>query len=289
MQRRSIAVNWVAVPLALLGLVDVATAGTYVEQTVSSSGGGINTKSRGWVDGDNGKLEFTKSDSEVMPKGSYLLTNDGGETAYLINPKEKTISLWDLDAIFAALGEFTKEAEGVVDIDFKDPEAEELGSEPGGELLGMNTTKRSWRTAYSLEMNVVFMKQNRRMETTTDAWLTDEIDVKALRTIWFAINPPKTGDPDLDLVLTQGISQVDSMPLKVVQRTSMKNKKGRGKTSKTTMEITELREEAIDSSIFAMPEGYTEVPLFDFSGTGDEGGDGDDPLGELGGLFDKEK
>ena len=54
-----------------------------------------------------------------------------------------------------------------------------------------------------------------------------------------------------------------------------------------------LREESVDPSLFTMPEGYDEVPLFDLGGAGvtaDSKDKKDDPLNDLGGLFDsKEK
>ncbi len=292
MQQQPAAIIGILAAILLFAGFDQATAGTYVEQKVSSSQNGMNLKVQAWMEGNSGKVEFVKSDSDTMPKGSYLLTHDGGETVYLINPKKKTYSLWDTDALFATLGAMTKDAEGIIDIDFKDAEAEDLGTEPGGQLLGIDTTKKSWRTAYTMEMKVVFMERSRRIEATTDAWLTNEDSIPTLSSTWFAVKPPTTGDPDLDFVLSESMKRVDGTPLKVVQSTKMKDKKGRGKTSKMTMEITTLREESVDPNVFSMPEGYDEVPLFDLSEAGISAptNDEDDPLKDLGGLFDsKEK
>lgn len=296
MKRQSATTIWILVATVTLACVGSAAAGTYVEQKVSSSQKGMNMKVQAWMEGDSGKVEFVKSDSDITPKGSYLLSNDGGETTYLINPKKKTYSPWDIDALFATLGELSKGAEGILDIDFKNLETEDLGTEPGGEMLGAEMTKKSWRTAYTMEMKVVFMERKRHIGTTIEAWLTNDVSIPTLNNIWFSVNPPTTGDPDFDRVLTAGMERIDGTPLKVVTNTTMTEKKGkRGKNNKVTMEVTALREESVDSSMFVMPEGYDEVLLFDLgAATGNADGadrtesedtEGD-PLEDLGGLFD---
>ena len=291
MEKRFPLFTGVLIILFLIQGSGLALAGTYVEQKVSSSTRGMNLNVNAWMDGDNGKVLFAKSDSDVTPKGSYLLTHDAGETVHLINPKKKTYAKWDMDAVFATLGQVMKDAEGVVDIVFKDATAEDLGTEPGGQILGVDTIKKSWRTGYTLGMTVVFMDQHRRMETTTDAWLSQDVSIPTLGNMWFAVNPPTTGNDELDFVLTESMKRVDGTPLKVVQRTKAKDKKGKGKTTKMTMEITELREETIAADTFAMPEDYKEVPLLDFGGSSNDNIEKDeaDPLKNLGGLFgDKE-
>jgi hypothetical protein len=251
----------------------------------------MNMKVRAWTEGMNGKVEFAKSDSSFMPSGSYLLTHDGGKIVHLVDPAKQTYSVWDMDALFATLGQVLEGAEGVVELKFKDAESEDLGTEPGGQILGIDTTKKSWRTAYTMEMKVVFMERSQRQETTTQAWLAKGVDIPTLG-IWFTVKPPTTGRPDLDLVLTESMQQIDGTPLKIVQQSKVTDKKGRGKSTNMTMEITALREEAVADNIFVMPEGYDEVPLIDLSG-GDtaaksQEGKGN-PLKGLGGLFGKKK
>ena len=147
MTRRSMLDAGLALGLLLLVCAQPAAAGRFIEQRVTSSDRGMNLLVRAWAEGDGAKVEFTRSDSEVMPAGSYLVTADRGETVFLVRPAEETYSVWDIDAVFATLSQVLEGAEGVVELDFKDPEAEDLGSEPGDELLGFDTIRRSWRTA----------------------------------------------------------------------------------------------------------------------------------------------
>jgi len=299
MRQRSMAGKWSAMAAAWLVVVAPVSAGKYIEQTVSSSQGGMNMEVRAWTDGENGKVEFTRSDSDLIPAGSYLLTSDGGQTVHLIDPAAQTFSVWDMEALFASLGQALKGAEGVIDLDFNDVHSEDLGSEPGGEMLGFDTTKESWSTGYTMDMKVVFMKQSQRLEATTEAWITDEIDNPTLG-IWFAVKPPTTGDPDLDQILTQNMERIDGTPLKIVQQSTMtdvkkKKKKaaGRGaggRTTTTTMEVTAFREESVDMAVFAMPEGYTETPLIpQLSGAAGQNDEQGGALEGLSGMFGRKK
>jgi len=289
MKRQSITGRWFLAVVAWAATAGPLAAGHYLEQKVSSSDNGMNMEVRAWADGESAKVEFTRSDSEFIPSGSYLLTTDGGQTVYLVDPAARTYSVWDMDALFATLGQALEAAQGVVELDFKDVMAEDLGSESGGEMLGYDTTKKSWRTGYTMDMKVVFMKQSQRMDTTTEAWMTDAIDNSTLG-MWFTVQPPTTGNPDLDMILTQSMEQIDGTPLKVVQHTTMtdnKKKRRGGKTTTTTMEVTAFREESVDAGVFTMPEGLTETPLI--PALGGQTGEEDGPLKGLGGLFGGKK
>ena len=96
-------------------------AGLYVEQTVESTGEGMNLKVKAWTEAERARIEFVESDSLIMPPGSYLLTLDGGNTVVLIKPSNQTFSIWDLDLLYAGTGLVDGGAEGLVDIDFDNP------------------------------------------------------------------------------------------------------------------------------------------------------------------------
>jgi len=281
--------SFLAALTALLAAATPAAAGLYIEQTVSSTGQGqgMDMNVRAWAEDGQVKIEYLDSNNPIMPAGSYLLTTDGGQTVYLINPEEETYSVWDLNQVFAFLGQMSEATGGMMTIDFKDPMSESLGSEPGPTMLGYDTTRRTWRSGYTMDMKIAFMDQSNRMETTTEAWVTDEVEYPALG-IWFTAKPPTTGDPELDQVLTDSMEQIRGMVLKMVQDTTMTNKKGQTSNSSTTMEVTTLREEAIDGSTFAMPVGYTETPLLPMPAEM-EGGEEGGPMEGLKGLFGRKK
>lgn len=284
--------QWIsrALTLALTLAISAApaAAGLYLEQSVTSSGQGqgMTMNVRAWAEGDSVKVEYTSSDSPVMPEDSYLLTNDGGETVYLVRPADGTYSKFDMNQLLATVGQLSEATGGMVKIDFKDPKTESLDSGDGGEILGYDTTRRSWRTTYGMDMKVAFIDQSNRIDTVTEAWITDKIDYPALG-IWFTAKPRTTGDPEFDEIITSGMDQIDGLVLKMKQDTTTTNKKGKESKSSMLMEVTALREESIDGKIFEMPDGLTEAPLVPgLSGDGDES---DGPMKNLKGLFGRKK
>ncbi|MEZ5331040.1 MAG: hypothetical protein R2991_03080 [Thermoanaerobaculia bacterium] len=275
---------------ALASAAAPASAALFVKQKVSSSGQGqgMDMDIEAWTENGMARIEYLESNNPIMPPGSYLLTRDGGQTVYLVNPQEETYSIWDLNQIFAFVGQLSEATGGMMTIDFKDAESELLVSEPGGEILGHDTTHKSWRSAYTMDMKIAFMDQSNRMDSVTDAWITDDIEYPALG-VWFTARPPTTGDPDFDAILTQNMEHIDGMVLKLQQHTTTTNKKGQTSESSTTWEVTELREGDAPSGAFDMPpDTYTEtplVPMADQAGDGEEGG----PMDGLKGLFGRKK
>ena len=276
------------VALILLLVAGSATAGLYVEQRITSSGDGqgMEMTVRAWADGDFVRVEYVESNNPILSGGSYLLTTDGGQTVFLIRPEDKTYSMWDMAEVFALIGNLAQATAGMVRIDFRDPFSETLSDEPGGTVLGYSTQQRSWRSGFTMDMKISFMDQSNRMETLTNAWMTDEIDTDAL-SIWFGAQLPTTGDPELDAVLTAGLDNVDGLVLKMEQQTTTTNKKGKQSSSSTVMEVTEIREETPDSALFVMPEDYTEAPLLPLDQAG--AAEGDDAANPLKGLFGRKK
>lgn len=275
---------------ALAGVAAPAPAALFVKQKVNSSGQGqgMQMEVEAWTDNGMARIEYLSSNNQVMPAGSYLLTRDGGETVYLIKPQEQTYSIWDLNQMFAFVGQMTEATGGMMTLDFKDPESEPLGSEPGGQLLGHDTTHKTWRSAYTMDMKVAFMNQSNRVESVTDAWITDEVEYPALG-IWFTAHPPTTGDPDLDQILTQNMENIDGMVLKLQQQTTTTDKKGRTSNSSTTWEVTEMREGDAPAGAFdPPPDTYTEVPLIPLPAQA-EGSEEGGPLDGLKGLFGRKK
>ena len=255
--------RWTIPTLALVvcGLAAApARAGTYFEQTVTTDADGMNMKVRGWADGPKAKIEFTQSDNPVMAAGTYLLTVDGGETTYLVDPDEETYSVWDRNAAFALLERLERRGAGFVKADFQDPVSEDLLAEPGPEILGYPTTHRRWKSGFTLAMKLAFVKRQSRSVTVTDAWVTDAVEAPGLA-VWLGATPPTTGDPELDEYLTREMQRTDGVVLKMTQETTTTTGKGKESRSTTRFELTTLRREPVDPDRFAMPTGYRETRL----------------------------
>ena len=86
----------------------------------------------GWVEGDAAKVVITGQKGTMFKDGSYLLTEDGGRTLYLVDPKEKAYAKWDLEAMLASIAALFESMGPLLDLDFTNATSQKLGEEDGG-------------------------------------------------------------------------------------------------------------------------------------------------------------
>ena len=128
-----------------------------------------------------------------------------------------------------------------------------------------------------------------------DMWCTDDLDAKGFY-VWLRPDKFRTGNEEFDKLIKSEMGKVKGFPLKTTTATKMIGKKGKEMTMASTMEVTALREEAVPSSIYVIPEDYTETPMManmpeGYEGFGQQGQQppsDDDQTGGLSGLFKKD-
>ena len=224
-------------------------------------GAGQTMEVEAWVDGPNAKVLFADSDNPILSSGTYLLSNDGGNTLYLVNPEEKTYSPFDLGTMMAGAGAMMKGLGPMMKISFSNQKVEKLAEEPGPPILGYPTTHYRFRTVFDSEIRVMGMGQSSHNDSVTDTWTTSEL-TDAGFAAWLRREPPRTGIDDLDEMIGNEVKKgIQGVPLKVVAVTKVKDQRGRESETTTTMEVTALKEEAVPAATFAMPKGYERTEL----------------------------
>ena len=238
-----------------------ASAGIYYEAVTTTEGKGQgdmgDMKLKAWVEGENAKVEFHQSKNPMLEKGTYLLTHDGGKTMYLVNPKEKTYSKWDMQAMMNIAGG----AMGMVKMEISDPEVEQITREPGPEILGYPTTYHKSRISYETSVSVIGMKSTSKTMKEQEIWATTALTDPGLN-MWLR-DVPKSGNEDLDNLIEAEMETVEGIPLKTLTvTTTTDTKKNKSETSTMTMEVTKVETKTIPDSTFEIPEGYEETQLF---------------------------
>ena len=250
---------------AVLACPATAGAAVYYEMTTETEspafGGDEEMVMRSYIDGDNGRIEFVSSDGNPLyAEGGYMLTHDAGGTIYLVNPAEKTYMQFDLDALLGMAGTMMNAMGGVVEMSFDNVSGEQTGEAPGEDLLGYSTTRYSFSSAYEMSMTVMGFKRTTRTNTTTDVWCTDEVSSSGFN-LWLRPDRMRTGNEELDALISQQMQMPDCMPLRVVSITTVD---GQGGESRSETVVTTMREEpAFDAETFALPADYTETTLMD--------------------------
>jgi len=251
--------------LAVLAPVSAALAeGFYYEATTRDQleHGKERTHSlvRGWIDGANAKIEFADQKGTMFKPGSYLLTKDAGRTLYLVDPKEKAYSRWDLEAMLASTFALMEGMGPLLNIDFANATSKKLAEDDGGSVLGYPTRHYQWQSAYEMKMTVIGMKRQYNIESVQDFWSTTSLDAEGFK-VWLRPDRTRTGDSELDSILTSEIGKVQGFPLKTVTKSTMTTGKGKQQKSVMTTEVTTLREESVAASTFELPQGYEERPF----------------------------
>lgn len=251
--------------LALLALPIPAAAGLHYEAVTTTEGDGASgsTEVEAWVDGPRAKVLIRESGQPMLEGGQYLLTRDGGETIYLVDPEEKTYGKWDIEAMLALVGGMMEGLGPIVDLEISEPEVEKLAEEPGGEVVGQPTTHTRYRTTYTTRVKVFGMKRESRTETVQDLWTTTSLDDEVALGVWLRKGPVRTGNEEIDRLIDAELEKIQGFPLKTVAVTTTTGGKRGDKTTttRTTTEVTSLAETDVPASTFELPAGYTETQM----------------------------
>ena len=255
----------VLIGLAIVAAAVVAVpaeAGIYYKAVTDVDGQGDagDVSVEGWVDGEKAKVEFLESGNPMTPAGGYLLSQDGGRTILLVNPEEKTYAVWDLAAMMGMMGGMMKSMGPLLKFEVSQPRVEKLADEDGGSLVGLTTRHYRYRTTYGMKVKVFGMGQESTVVSEQEIWATPQLQDLGLA-VWLRKEPTKTGNEQLDKLIAAEMGKVAGFPLKSITVTTTTSQRGPATTTRSVMEVKELRRGDVPPGTFQLPAGYTEVQL----------------------------
>ncbi len=260
--------------LLVLAAVPAFAGVYYTAKTTAAGGRGAAMQDmtvQAWVAGGNAKVEFEQSGNPMMGKGMYMVTKDGGQTLYMVNPEEKSYYKWDMDSLMGMAGGMMK----MMKLTYTDAKVEKISEEPDGLVAGVPTVHYKFRTSYTMSMSMMMMHKTTRVVKVEDVWAAPKL-VEAGLGIWLRKTPPKTNNEQLDALLKAEMGKVVGFPLKTVTVETSTDEKGKSETTTTTMEVTELRMQVVPDSTFAIPAGYKETSMM--GGEKGKGGEEENPF-----------
>ena len=216
----------------------------------------MNMVVKGWTDGDRARMEFTSSGNPAMQAGTYLITKDAGATMYMVNPQDKSYATWDMAAMMGMAGGAMK----MMGMKYTQPKIEKLLEEDGGKVAGFSTKHYRFRTSYATEMKFLGRKMSTATTEEQDIWATTKLSDAGMR-VWLKNRDFKTGNEEFDALVKAQMDKVEGFPLKNVSVHTTKDAKGVEQTTRTTMEVTQIREAKPSAALFEIPAGYTEQSL----------------------------
>ena len=263
----------ILVGLAVLGTALSSFAGWEYSAVTRAEGSKhsdmMNSQMAGWVDGDKAKVEFIKSGSPMTPAGSFMITKDGGKIMYMVSPQRKTYSKWDMAGMAAG-------AMQMMNMKMSAPKVEKLLEEKGEKIAGFATRHYRFRTSYTMEMSFMGIQRSTSTVTEEDVWSCPELDEAGLNA-WMNQQVSNTGNEQLDKLVKAEMEKVKGFPLKRIVATTTKESSGEEQVMKLTTEVTAIKKASPDASLFELPAGYQETPMFSPAAGATSSGKGSQP------------
>ena len=256
-----------------------AHAGLLFRQTQSleeANGKPMRTVTEMRIEGGKARADFLEmTDNPIMKPGSYMLLVDE-DTAYLVNPKDRTYSRMDL-----GVAQNTQKTASQIEeqsrrqghsMSIEDLKMRKTLDEPGPTLLGLPTQHVIYEVTFSRPMGLQMgpFKRSLRTQETYEIWATHALDTKLAKAAAFRKRGGGLG-PSAGSALPAQVTEAlgsHGLALKTIHTSegkmvsTMPSMLGLHKDrSKETMEISELREESLKPDLFQLPKGYAEIEM----------------------------
>lgn len=231
---------------------------TYIAQTRTITGANDSNgdfRVQGWVSGNRARMEFLQSALPQLESGTYLVSSDGGNTVYFVNPKEKTFELWDISGMISNMADMMRSMRGEMRVRFEEPKVEKLLEEEGPKIQNLPTRHYRFRTSYKATIDM-YDSDTINTVTEEDIWTTNAITEPGVKI--FLDRRMSSGDEQLDHILDKEMSKVVGFPLRRLTSTRQETKKQVTET-RSEMNIVELKTVDVPDSVFEVPKGFAEV------------------------------
>lgn len=219
---------------------------------VVMSGRAMVTATKGRLDID----EASKEHGSMGEKGGYVLYDQ--TSMMIVSPKDKQILKFGFDDLEKGMSSMLANAPGMrINISDVTVNFENLG--PGGELLGMSTTKYRITQDYKLAVKVAIMNRNSTEHVVQEFWMADQkhnfanpfARMGSMRGVGGgAFSELMAKSAEANAKMGKGI------PVKTLTTTTSTNDKGEHTTTVSTMELTELKSGDVDDALFVPPADY---------------------------------
>jgi hypothetical protein len=234
---------------------------------------GVSYASRITVDSGNGRpvtmsIRFRMSGNRVRTEnsmsgpigeavaGTYSIIDRGDSTMTMVMPKQRMAMVTNLRAMFPAGAQTLRM--GATHI--KTSRTEALGA--GEPIDGFETQHMRVTSSGTNDFSVGDQMCSKPFNTVMEMWVAPALDLKgaalALQDALGSAGLPRMTDARPDDSAAPGAG---GAPLRMLMRATERDAKGHELTVTTTMEITELRQEAIDDAEFAVPAGYRRMKM----------------------------
>lgn len=212
-----------------------------------------------YAQGGNVKQVFESVSQKNMfyLEDGFWLYKANEENIYIVNNKEKTFMVMNMDSLLQLTGAMGK----LVKITISDHtiDTEVLPEET---LLGFPCNHIKITSDYTMKMKITIIKKTSIIHEEKEIWASTGVPGLQELHAGFLNKNYKTGIPDLDELIKKEMEKQKAIgfPLKMITHTVSEGKKGKVESETvTTMTVNDIKEKDIPASFFEIPAGYKEV------------------------------
>ncbi len=231
-------------------------AGLVYQFKTETEGNAANMTGTAKVEGTDFRIELSEGDGVIFQDRSIVLSDDGGKTMMVLDPKKKEFYRLSIEDTVNAMTSMLQNMGGMFEMSIADQNVDVKPMGAGETLEGYKTTKYQINTDYTLKMKAMGMSMDQEINTETTTWTTDQLDQALAAFVQY--RSFRTGLEDLDALIEKHVDAIKGFPLKTVTKTKI-TARGKTTTSTATNTVTGIEEANIPESEFAVPAGYREV------------------------------
>jgi hypothetical protein len=242
----------------LLFAVQTASAAIRYEfrQTSGSDAEGamaIDCSGKAVIDGEKSRVEFLTCNA--YPPGSFVITTNGSRMLTFVDPAKRTFADVNAAAVATALGSTQ------ITVANKKVNTTEMPDHPV--IAGIATDHYRLTLDYDISINFGNTPLTQTVHTIIDRWTT--MSFGDIAETFLSSGAVKTGNPDLDDLITSESAKGRGFPLKQIIRTTAVNNRARAIKSELVVNrmVTITRELGVTTvePVAKVAEGTFAVPL----------------------------
>lgn len=251
----------------LLIAVPVFGGVTYKSVTKIESGAGKMPTTQemsfqAWISGGNAKTEMSSAGSAPFPAGSYMLKRADNAAMLMINPGEKTFTVWDPEQMMSRIGKALQK-----EFRIEDAKWEKVSEEDGGQVEGYPTEHYHYRFSYSMVITIDGKDERAPATMEQEFWTTDKLADPGLATAtgYGFVQELSGVSPEIEQMLRAETAEMKGFPLKQVWTISTTTDGDEKFEQKMTTTVSDIRVVDVPESVFVVPADYKEkqAPAFE--------------------------
>ena len=248
---------WVVLLLCAPAFAGVTyTSVTKIETGIGKSPMSHEMTSHTWVSGGNAKTEMSGASNPLFPSGSYLLKRADNAAMLMVNPGNKTWSVWDPVEMLSGITKAVQSA-----FRMEDTKWEKVSEDDGGPIDGFPTTHYRYRFSYTMVVTVAGQDERAPATIEQDFWTTEKLSEPGLATAanYQYVQQLSGLSPEIEQMMRAEVADMKGFPLKqewTIRATSDGDKEF---TQKTVTTVQDIQQIDLPESVFVVPADYRQT------------------------------